>query len=117
MRRQRKRPMHYHASRLWDGTIIACLPVRKPSRRVMKRDHLRIEDDGICMGSLQSGAWLRGDDDRRFRFQDIVANSLNARRAVRDIAAPMLAQVLEEIAAIRSQLARIEQRLETRGQV
>jgi hypothetical protein len=101
--------MYYYASRLNDGTVIATFPVRKPTPHVMKRDHLRIEEDGICEGGLRSGAELRDcNDDRRFRFQDIIANSLNARRAVRDIALPILKELREEVAAVRSQLDRIE---------
>jgi hypothetical protein len=88
------------------------MPVRKPTPHVIKRDNLRIDEDGICMGHLESGAELSDiNNQTRTRFQDILANSLNARRAVRDIALPVLVALQKDIAGIRAQLDRIESQL------
>jgi hypothetical protein len=109
--------MHYYASSLRDGTVMAAFPIRKPSRKVMKRDHLRVDAEGICDESLRSGQELRNANyEDRFRFQDILSISLNTRRAVREIALPELATLQQEVATIRLQLDRIEQLLGERRQ-
>jgi hypothetical protein len=104
--------MCYYASSLLDGTVIAAFPIRKPPRRIMKRDHLRVDAVGICNESLQPGKELANANyEERFRFQNILAISLNTRRAIREIVLPELAALHEEIAAVRSQLDRIERLL------
>lgn len=115
MRRPRRKPMHYSASSLFDGTVLAAYPVRKPAPKVIKRDNLRIDDEGVCVEWLRSGKELSDvNNDTRTRFQDIIATSLNTRRALREIVLPELAALREEVAAVRSHLERIEQLLTAR---
>ena len=112
MRRPQRRPMYYWASSLLDGTVLGTFPMRKPLPKVIKREHLKIDEDGICKESLDPGKWLCDDTrSNRFRFQDIVANRHNTRRAIRELALPELAAIREEVAAMRSQLDRIERLL------
>ena len=112
MRRQRRRPIHYHAISLFDGTVIATFPMRKPTPKTIKRDHLKIDEDGICKESFRAGKELSSTlTENRFRFQDIIANRLNARRALRELVLPELAAIREELATVRSQLQCIERTL------
>lgn len=117
MRRQRRRQLHYTASSLYDGTVIAAFPVRKPAARIIKRDRIAIDEDGVCVEWLGAGKELCDiHNDTRMRFQDIIATRLNTRRTIREMVAPPLAEIRAEVAAIRSQLDRIERLLgEQRG--
>lgn len=113
MRRQQRKSLHYHAEALYDGTVIAAFPIRKPLPKVIKRDHLRIDDDGVCREWLRAGQELRDpNNETRFRFQNIIATSLNARRALREIVLPRLTALQAEIAAVRTHLGHIEQMLQ-----
>jgi len=117
MRRPRKRPIYYHASRLYDGTVIAVFPERKPLRKQLKFYHAKIEEDGVFGWDLRSGSELRDCNyEGRIRFQDIIANSLNARRAVRELALPAIQALSQEVAELRAQLTRIEGLLKEQGE-
>ncbi len=112
MQRPQRKPMHYWAGSLFDGTVLASFTRRKPSPQAMKREHLKIDEDGICKEDLEAGKWLCDSmHPNRFRFQDIIANRLNMRRSIRELALPELAAIREEVAAMRSQLDRIERLL------
>lgn len=116
MPKQRRRPLHYLASSLFDGTVLAAWPIRKPIRKVIKRDSLSIDADGVCQEYLRGGGALgNANVENRFRFQDIMAANLNTRRALRQIVLPALASLHEEVAALRSQLDRIEGLIEKRS--
>jgi hypothetical protein len=109
-RRPRRRPMTYRVSTLHDGTILAACPERKPARRIMKRDHCRIDADGVLSDISRNGKELRDwHYEGRFRFQDIIANRLNARRAIRELVLPELAALRAALTALRSDLARLEE--------
>ena len=109
MRRQRRKPLHYTARCLYDGTVIAAYTVRKPLPKIIKRDRLRIDEDGVCIEWLGPGRELSDvNNETRTRFQDIIATKLNARRAIREMVLPELATIRQEIATLRSQLDRIE---------
>lgn len=115
MRRERRRPMHYHAHTLHDGTVLAAYPVRKPMPKTIKRDNLKIDDDGVCQEWSDSGKQLSDvRNETRTRFQDIIAVNLNTRRAIREIARPHLAALQQEMKALHDQLNRIEQLLTSR---
>ena len=118
MRRQHRKSLHYDASSLFDGTVLAAYPVRKPTPHVMIRDNLRIDVEGVCREWMTAGK--KYSDYRlenRFRFMDIMANRLNVRRAIREIALPELVAVREEIAALGAQLDRVEQLLGPRDEL
>jgi hypothetical protein len=109
MRRPRRRPMHYSASTLFDGTVLAARPIRKPTPKIIKRDNLKIDEEGVCVEWPRSGKELSDiHNDTRTRFQDIIATSLNTRRALRELVLPELAALRAEVAAVRSQLDRID---------
>ena len=109
MRRPRRRPMHYSANSLFDGTVLWAYPVRKPTPKMIKRDNLKIDEEGVCSEWLGAGKELSDvNNDTRTRFQDIIATSLNTRRALREVVLPELAALRDEVAAVRSQLDRIE---------
>ena len=112
MRRQQRRPMHYHARSLYDGTVVAAFPVRKPAPKVIKRDNLKIDEDGVCIEDIHAGKHLSDfRDETRYRFQNIVSISLNTRRALREIVLPRLAVLQQEMESLRAQMDRIEQLL------
>lgn len=108
MRRPRRRQMHYYANGLYDGTVLGAYPIRKPAPRIMRRDGMRVDADGVTQFHPGAGEYLRDcSDDRRFRFQDILANALNSRRAIRDLVLPQLASLAAEVAALRAEVARL----------
>lgn len=112
MRRFRRRPMYYNVSMLNDGTILWALPIRKPSSRLPSEYRPTIDPDGVADEWASNGQHLRDpDNETRTRFQDIVATSLNTRRAIRDLALPALAEVLTEVRSLHERLERIEGKL------
>jgi|GEM_PF-2770584 len=112
MARTRRRATYFEVSTLRDGTVLAAYPVRKPTPHVIKRDRLQIDEDNICKEFSRSGSEL-GDVryDGRTRFQDIVANRLNTCRAIRTLVLPRIEQLEAGLAALQSQLNRIEELL------
>jgi hypothetical protein len=105
--------MHYWASVLYDGTVLAAFPVRKPTPKRIKQDNLRIDEDGVCQGWLSAGKQLAdGRDENRFRFQNILATSLNTRRALRELVLPRVSELHAEVVAMRAQIGHIEQLLQ-----
>jgi hypothetical protein len=110
--------MYFQVTSLRDGTVLAAHVVRKPTPHVIKRDGLRIDADNVCKEHVSSGTHLLSDTsyDGRTRFQDILSNSLNVRRALRDLLLPRLTAVELELAAIRDQLQRIEDAICTDSQ-
>jgi len=100
MRKQRRRKMHYKASSLFDGTVLWAFPVRKPTPKIIKRDNLKIDEEGVCVEWLRSGKELSDvNNDIRTRFQDIIATSINTCRALREVVLPELAALRDEVAA------------------
>jgi len=78
MRRQRRRRMHYRASSLFDGTVLAAYPIRKPTPKTIKRDKLRIDEEGVAIEWLGAGREVSNvQHENRFRFMNIIANRLN----------------------------------------
>jgi hypothetical protein len=112
MRRPRRRPVYYTVSAMYDGTVLAARPIRKPTARSMKDVGSKLGADNVCIEWLDNyvGAF-KSDDEGRFRFFDIMANRLNTRRAIRELIQPQVEVVQQELAAIREQLAQIESRL------
>jgi hypothetical protein len=117
MRRKPRRPMYFVADCLRDGTVMAAHVDRKPSPHVMKRDNLRIDPDGVFKEFVSSGRHLLSDVkyEDRTRFQDILANSLNARRAIRALVLPQLESLVSQVAAMQEQLQRIEDAIRARS--
>lgn len=114
--RARRRPMHYTVFMLHDGTVLAAFPIRKPSQRVLKQDGRRIDSDGVVVEHAGAGKELSDHrNETRCRFQDIIAASLNSRRAIRALVLPVLAQLRTEVQVLREQLDRIENRLPKSG--
>ena len=109
----RRRTMHYTASSLHDGTVLAAYPMRKPAPRIIKRDGLRIDADGVTIEYGGAGEELTHHEGR-FRFQDIIANSLNSRRAIRDLVLPPMAELHREITALRAEVAELKDLLSRR---
>ena len=105
MRPTRQRPMHYEASVLHDGTVLAACPMRKPTSRWVKTSGARVEEDGVVTFGGTAGRELGDpDNDRRFRFQDVIANNLNGRRALRELVLPVLGELRKEVAALRAEV-------------
>ncbi len=68
-------------------------------------DSHRLDEDNVCqdfMGSYVKS--FRFDDPCRLRFFDIMANRLNMRRAVRELALPQMDAVRAEVAELRNQV-------------
>ena len=113
MRRQRKRPLFYYADCMYDGTVTAAYPIRKPLPKRIKEYKIKIDEDGICdEGNYRPGKCFSDRRiENRFRFQDIISNRLNTRRALREIAMPELSKIRGDINAIQSQLNQIKELL------
>ncbi|OHB80436.1 MAG: hypothetical protein A2Z25_01670 [Planctomycetes bacterium RBG_16_55_9] len=113
MRRQKRRPIHYAAAKsLHDGTILAAFPVRKPAPKTIKREKIRIDEDGVCHEYASAGKELSDVyNETRMRFQDIIATRLNTRRAIREMVLPCLVKLECDVNEIRAQLNRIQELL------
>jgi len=110
MRRTRRRALHYSAHTLYDETVLAAYPVRKPSPQRIKRDHLRIDADGVAIDFSGAGRELSDvHNDTRMRFQNIIATNLNTRRALRALVLPPLQELQAEVAALRAEVAALRQ--------
>jgi hypothetical protein len=71
----------------------------------MKRDGQKLDEDNVCrdwMGSYVVS--FRSDDPGRFRFFDIMANRLNMRRAIRELALPQIQTIQAEVKDLREQV-------------
>jgi hypothetical protein len=78
----------------------------------MKRNKLRIAEDGVCRGWMESGKVLSDfKNENRFRFHDIISNRLNTRRTIREMVFPKLIKLQEDIDDIRNQISKIQQLL------
>ena len=112
MRRQKRRHMHYSAICLHDGTVTAVYPVRKPIPKTIKREKLRIDEDGVCHELAGAGKELSDVSyEGRTRFQDIIATRLNTRRAIREMVFPYLLKLQKDMDDVRNQLDHIQQLL------
>jgi hypothetical protein len=114
--RLRRRSMYYSASSLHDGTVLAAYPMRRPAPRILKRDGMRIDVDGVTSEWGDSGRDLSNwEVENRFRFQDIIANRLNTRRAIRELVLAPLTEMQCEISALREEVGRLTALLQRCG--
>jgi len=101
--------MYYFATRLYDGTVTAAYPIRKPLPKRIKEEKLRFDEDGICRGWLSAGEYISDiKEETRCRFQDIVSNRLNTRRALRDIVSPQIAKLQKDVDKVLKELEEIK---------
>jgi hypothetical protein len=108
MKRERRRPIYLIATGLYDGTVLAASPIRKPHPKTLKRDGLRIDADGVGESSISGGKELSDwNYEGRTRFQDIIANRLNTRRSIRELVVPPMAKLQEEVTSLRAEVARL----------
>ena len=115
MRRHNRRPMHYTTHSLHDGTILAAYPVRKPPPKTIRRDKIRIDEDGVCHEYAGAGRELSDmQNETRMRFQNIIATRLNTRRAIREMILPCLAKLQCDVNEIRGRLDHIQGLLSSR---
>ncbi|GMV26801.1 MAG: hypothetical protein AMXMBFR58_28320 [Phycisphaerae bacterium] len=70
----------------------------------MRESHHPPDEEGVTRSFQSDPRSLSSNDERRFRFQDIVSVNLNTRRALREIVMPEIAAQREEIAALREAL-------------
>lgn len=112
MRRQKWRQMYYSAICLYDGTVKAAYPVRKPIPKTIKQEKLRIDEDGVCREWAGAGKELSDvSNETRMRFQDIIATRLNTRRAIREIVCPYLLKLQKDMDDVHNKLDHIQQLL------
>ncbi len=105
MRKPGRRPMHYRAHTLHDGTVTAAVPIRKPP----KRKRCRVDPEGVAIEYADSGKNLSDVNyEDRTRFQDIIAVNLNTRRAIRELVLPRVTELQKDLQALRERLERIE---------
>lgn len=103
MRRQKRRSMHYSAISLFDGTVIAAHPIRKPTPKTIKQEKLRIDEDGVCREWSDAGKELSDvHNESRMRFQNIISARLNTRRAIREIVCPYLLMLQKDMDHLRN---------------
>ena len=80
--------------------------------KTIKQDKLRIDEDGVSKEWLMSTKEFSDfDQSVRMRFQAVISNRLNTRRAIREMVLPELAELRKEIQTLRGQVQRIEQLL------
>ena len=113
MRRQKQRQIHYSAIALFDGTVLAAHPIRKPTPKSIKQDKIKIDEDGVCdKGWYDDGKQFSDTTfDNRFRFLDLMANRINMRRTIREMVFPHLTKLQNDIDEIHSKLDQIQQML------
>jgi hypothetical protein len=105
--------VYYRVQALQDGTITLAMPERKP--RKTRSSDPQIDEDGIFFWG-----WHEEKDDEPNRFTDwakgvwytCVATALNVKRIVREQVEGRLDSQQREIAALREQLTRIEEKLD-----
>ena len=118
MRRQKRRSMHYSAISLFDGTVIAAHPIRKPTPKTIKQEKLRIDEDGVYREWSDAGKELSDvHNESRMRFQNIISARLNTRRAIREIVCPYLLKLQKDIDHLCNQLDHIHQLLKGQTEV
>ena len=113
MRRQKRRLVYYRELSLYDGTILAVWPSRKPLPKTMKFENIKIDEDGVCdKGRYDAGKDISDSYNKnRFRFMDILANRLNTRRAMREIIIPHLSKLENEVESLHQKLDQMQQLL------
>jgi hypothetical protein len=110
--KRRRRPVHYTAFAFHDGAAVACSPHRKPSKKKLKEDGDRIDEDFVYREYYYTPQSVyEWSDELRVRFADLLANRLNMRRAVREIAVPHLEAIQTQLLALTKRLERIERAL------
>ncbi len=118
MRRQKRRQIYYSAHSLHDGTVLAAFPVRKPVPKTIKREKLRIDEEGVCREWAGGGQELSDVyNEGRTRFQDIIATHLNTRRAIREIICPHLLKLQKDMDDVRNKLDSIQQLIKNQSGV
>lgn len=85
-------------------------PIRKPTPKIIKRDKLKIDEDGVSCRWPGAGKELSDvSNETRMRFQDIIANRLNTRRALREIVCPYLIKLQKDMEEMHKKLDHIQQ--------
>jgi hypothetical protein len=108
MSKRRRRPVYYTLISMNDGTVLSAYPIRKPASRIMKRDGDRLDADYVCKDFMGSHIGsFKFNDPNRFRFFDIMANRLNTRRAIRELALPEIQALQAEIAGLRNEIGQL----------
>ena len=106
----RKRPVYYKVFAMKDGTVLLALPGRKPSKASLyKRE--RIDEDGIYRWYVHNNRDYMTMRDWNSKPFETIANCLNFRRALRAQVEPKLDELQEQVAALKQQLDRIEEKL------
>jgi hypothetical protein len=101
--------MHYTSLGLHDGTVLSAWPIRKPPRRVFKRECSPIDPEGVVKEHTRTGEEISSvDNTERWRPQTVIAINLNVRRALRELVLPRLAETLGKVESLKGQLDRIE---------
>ena len=91
--------------------MTSALPMRKPAKRIMKHDHMKLDADNVCKEHVSSGKeLLMLPVEKRVRFLDIIATSLNTRRALRQIVLPRLAAIEGQLASIHAAITAMKTR-------
>ena len=108
--------MYYLEFGLYDGTVTAAYPIRKPLPKRIKEYGLTFDEDGVCESQLTNGKeYSNWKHENRFRFQNIMANRLNTRRAIRELIFPSIAELHKEMEDIKKQLEMIQNLLSNKS--
>jgi hypothetical protein len=108
-RKVRRRPVHYLNFAYRDGAVVSSTPIRKPSKRKMKEDGLRVDDDLVCQEYLYGcDQFMDWEMDFRVRVSNLLANRMNMRRTVRELVMPELASIQATLADVVGRLSQIE---------
>ena len=106
MSKKKRRPVHYTTFTFADGAAWTCTPTRKSK-------HEQCRDADFVVNELLSSAkeFHAESDAIRARISEILANRINARRAIREIAMPSLTRIEASLIALHERLERIEHAL------
>ena len=107
----RFRDVFYTVFSLHDGTIIATLPTRKPSRVRGKRAP-KIDDERICKWHFEKWEQLTEMPDRMWTaFQVVTSTRLNMLRIVRQQLKPDLAKIIDSLDALHQRIDELEKKI------
>lgn len=110
-RRPRRRKGYAITFGFTDGSVVACGPERKPSKKRIAQDGIHICPDGVFREYHYSPTyWHTFKDEERHEICVTLANRLNTRRAIRELVLPELNAIRLSLDAMLKRIDKLEGR-------
>ena len=111
---KRDRKAYFKTFELTNGTALLAIPMRKPHPKSVKIGISRMDEDGVCWVFTDDYNDIEGytQETRNF-IHSTLATSINVKRAIRQQVEPKLDAPSRNVAALKDQVARIEQKLDS----